>query len=222
VPDILDVGCGNGLMLPVLADLGNVAGIEVDTSLLNDQTPYRERIYTQPLGAGIYHGLRFDLITALDVLEHIEDDQQAVRHMMRMLAPGGRLIVTVPAFMSLWDEHDQRNRHCRRYTADDLAQLLGPHGRVVKVRYLYPSLYLPKLLVRLINGQRPGSVRQHAMPPRWLSALLAALLRAEDRLTGWLPMPVGTSVLGIVEKPATISLATPVDEPELAANLQAA
>src|SRR4051812_12063398 len=101
--DILDVGCGDGLFFQELERFGRVRGIEVDVGLLDPDGPYRDRIATLPLGDPSYAGDagRFDLITALDVIEHIADDRAAVAAMLRMLRPGGVMVVTVPAFPSL-------------------------------------------------------------------------------------------------------------------------
>ena len=112
--DILDVGCGNGLFFEGLSEFGNVVGIEIDRSLIPSDSRYRDRIFNQPLGAPEYSGMRFDLITALDVIEHIQDDHRAVEDMLSMLRPGGRLVITVPASMLLWDRHDVINHNSKR------------------------------------------------------------------------------------------------------------
>ena len=88
--DILDVGCGDGLFFPELERFGRVRGIEVDEGLLDPEGPFRGRIHTRPLGDPAYRGddWRFDLITALDVVEHIADDRAAVSEMSGCSAPG--------------------------------------------------------------------------------------------------------------------------------------
>src|SRR3954465_3333895 len=89
--EMLDVGCGNALFFPELERFGSVRGIEVDEGLLDPGGPHRARISTKPLGAPEYTGAdwQFDLITALDVIEHIDDDRAAVSSVVRMLRPGG-------------------------------------------------------------------------------------------------------------------------------------
>ncbi|MBV8381660.1 MAG: class I SAM-dependent methyltransferase, partial [Planctomycetaceae bacterium] len=102
---ILDVGCGDAVSFAALSAFGTVRGIEVDEGLLDPGGPFRDRISTRPLGDAVYDdpAWRFDLITALDVLEHIDDDRGAVTAMAAMLRPGGVVVVTVPAFELLWD-----------------------------------------------------------------------------------------------------------------------
>ena len=196
---ILDVGCGDALFFPKLREFGAVQGIEIDTSLLTESNPDRALIHTRPLGDAEYKGWegRFDLITSLDVVEHIERDAWAVGEMVRMLRPGGRLMMTVPAFMSLWDHHDEINHHHRRYTASGFASLIQPPARLVSVRYLFHSLYVPKWLVARRNRSAANKSEQFSVPPRPVNALAAAWCDVEERLTRPLHIPWGTSVLAV-------------------------
>jgi SAM-dependent methyltransferase len=201
--EVLDVGCGDGLFFDRLGAFGRVRGIEVDEGLLSADGPHRDRISTRPLGDPVYDDAawRFDLITALDVIEHIEDDRSAVSALAGMLRPGGFLLVTVPAFPSLWDHHDDVNRHVRRYTAASLRRVLSGLGlNLLRVRYLFPSLFLPKLAVRWVNRGGAPKVVQHTLPPRPVNGLLARLCVLEDRLLRGLPVPFGTSVLALARQ----------------------
>ena len=201
--EILDFGCGNGLFLPRLAQRGSVTGIEVDESLITEEAPFRERIFSEPLGSESYRDRRFDLITALDVIEHIEDDSTAINHLVEMLNPGGHLVITVPAFTLLWDEHDVVNQHFRRYRAKDLEKLLAGHGQLVKLRYLFASLFPLKLAIATLNRIRTSKIAQATLPGRVSSRVIAAWLRLEDRATERLRLPLGTSVIAVLRKPWT-------------------
>jgi trans-aconitate methyltransferase len=204
--DILDVGCGAGVMLEQLSRYGRVSGIEVDTSMLTADTPFRNRIHTEPLGSDIYRDKQFDLITCLDVLEHIQGDSQAVIDMMNMLRPGGSLLVTVPAFMSLWDEHDTMNLHFRRYTKNHLHDLLSPHGELRDVRYLFAGLFAPKWFVRQINRWRQKKIEQAKLSPAIVNRAMRALCMAEYRCSSWMRLPFGTSVLAVLHKPRAVAM----------------
>jgi SAM-dependent methyltransferase len=200
-PDILDVGCGDGLFFPRLELFGDVRGIEVDESLLSDDNPARSRIHSRPLGDPAYRGWRFDLITALDVIEHLQDDAAAVAQMASMLVPGGWLVVTVPAFTVLWDRHDELNQHYRRYTRERLCALLAPHGAIRSSRYLFPGLFVPKLAAKGLGRVLGTGVAQDAVPPAPLNRLLSAYFRLEDRIVRPLRLPFGTSVLAVIQAP---------------------
>jgi 2-polyprenyl-3-methyl-5-hydroxy-6-metoxy-1,4-benzoquinol methylase len=199
---ILDVGCGNGLFFDKLGQFGDVCGIEVDRSLIPADSPYRDRIFGELLGHDRYRNLRFDLITALDVVEHIEDDRKAIGDMLTMLRPGGKLIVTVPASMMLWDAHDEINRHWRRYSRKTLRALLAGQGRILRLQYLFHVLFPPKLAVKLLNKCRRRRVAQHGIPPKAVNWLAKTVCVCEYRALGWLRLPFGTSLLAVVEKPA--------------------
>ena len=198
--EVLDVGCGNGLFFPRLQRFGPVRGIEVDERLLDPAGTFRSRIFTKPLGAGEYDGWRFGLITALDVLEHIEDDRAAARALGDMLEPGGHLVVTVPAFMSLWDTHDEINQHYRRYSMSELRSLLEPVGTILQLRYWFHSLYVVKRAVAMLNRHRATTITQHRVPPTPLNALAAGFFRMEARMLAPLALPFGTSVVAVVRK----------------------
>ncbi len=201
--DVLDVGCGDGLFFPELERFGRVRGIEVDVGLLDPDGPHRDRISTELLGAAGYQndGWRFDLITALDVIEHIEDDRAAVAEMLRMLRPDGVLVITVPAFPALWDHHDEVNLHHRRYTAPGLRAVLESQGaELLQIRYLYRGLFPPKFLVAKLNRHRTRKLEQHAMPGPGINRLMARLCLLEDRLLRRLPIPFGTSVLAVARR----------------------
>lgn len=199
--EILDVGCGDGLFFPQLERFGNVRGIEIDESLLSADGAARPRIFTRPLGDPEYAGWKFDLITALDVIEHMEDDADAVRRMVSMLEPGGRLVVTVPAFMVLWDRHDEINHHYRRYTKQQLGGLLAPRGEVRELRYLFNGLFFPKLVVKLVGRMSGSRVSQDRLPPSPVNSVVGRYFKLENRYLGPLRLPFGTSVLAVLEKP---------------------
>ncbi len=204
---VLDVGCGNALSFPALKEFGTVRGIEVDPSLLDARGPFRAQISTDPLESALYDDprWRFDVITALDVVEHIDDDRAAVARMAAMLRRGGLMIITVPAFGLLWDYHDDLNFHRRRYTAGSLKRTLAGHGvELLELRYLFRALFIPKLLVRLANAARTRKVAQHGLPAPWLNRALERLCILEDRLLRRLPLPFGTSVLAVAWKPNDI------------------
>jgi len=197
---ILDVGCGNGLFFAKLGQFGDVWGIEIDQSLVTPDSPYRDRIFAEPLGHSRYRDLRFDLITALDVVEHIEDDRQALDEMLAMLRPGGKLILTVPASMLLWDRHDEINGHYRRYSRKTLRELISGKGRIVCLKHLFHAIFVPKLLVKALNACFSRPVAQHGIPPKPVNWSMKTLCVLEYRLLGWLRVPFGTSLLAIIEK----------------------
>jgi 2-polyprenyl-3-methyl-5-hydroxy-6-metoxy-1,4-benzoquinol methylase len=108
---ILDVGCGDGLFFGKLAEFGDVDGVEPSEGLLNPQGPFRERIQS--------------FVLMFDVLEHLNNPGEALRHAHLLLTPGGALLLTVPASEILWTNHDTINQYLVCYRRGALCPLLG-------------------------------------------------------------------------------------------------
>lgn len=198
---ILDVGCGDGLSFDVFSSFGECFGLETDSNLISESNPHRTRISTNPLSDHYPDSSSYDLVTALDVIEHVEDDTSFARNCMRILKPGGRLILTVPAFMTLWDQHDVINHHWRRYTRGSIRRLFEDSGLIIECRYLFPSLFFPKFIVAKINRIRSKKMAQTALPGTIVSRIMIWLLSMEHRMNSLIRLPWGTSVMLVVDKP---------------------
>lgn len=194
---VLDVGCGDGLFFGALAEFGEVEGVESDASLLTPGSPHRGRIHVGPFDAGYRPGHRFALIVMLDVLEHLPDADGALRHARSLLEPGGRLVVTVPAFPALWTHHDELNRHFVRYTRRTFrAAAQGAGLRVEEMRYFFHWTAPAKLAVRA-KERLLGPGGPERLPSPALNRALYLLSRAEQAALGSLPLPFGTSLLAV-------------------------
>lgn len=205
--DICDFGCGDGVSFTMLEQFGKVRGIEVDRNLVTDTN--RDRIFSEYLGTNSYSDWQCDLITALDVIEHIEDHHSALCELRQMLKPGGWLVLTVPAFMLLWDEHDLINHHYRRYTKNTLRQVLPKNTRLKECRYLFHAIFPIKLLITGINKLRRKPVPQHSIPSKLVNTAMKQICLWENRFLKWAKIPWGTSVLAVVQRidePAAQSL----------------
>src|SRR5690606_16997046 len=117
---ILDIGCGDGLLFDRLTHLGPVEGIEPDAALLDPAGPWRSRIHVKPFDRSFRPERSFARILMLDVLEHLDDARSAIEHVHDLLQPGGKFYCTVPAFRSLWTNHDVLNQHVTRFRRKEL------------------------------------------------------------------------------------------------------
>jgi 2-polyprenyl-3-methyl-5-hydroxy-6-metoxy-1,4-benzoquinol methylase len=201
---ILDVGCGDGLFFPRLAKFGQVEGVEPDASLVSDDGLLRGHIHVAPFDARFQPGRSYSLILMLDVLEHLPDADEALRHAATLLEPGGRLLVTVPAFMLLWTSHDVLNYHVTRYTRRRLTAAMRRAGFEVRAaRYLFQWTALAKLVLHLIETVAGGRPTPPRIPPAWLNRTLHRVSRLEYRVLRRCPVPFGSSLMVIAEKPST-------------------
>jgi SAM-dependent methyltransferase len=200
---ILDAGCGSGRNMVELAHYGTVTGIELSNTSVELA---RERGVGEVLEGSIlelpFADHSFDLAVSLDVIEHLEDDLAALRELRRAVAPGGALLVTVPAYQWLWSGHDAINHHHRRYTRRSLQAVAERAGwRQVRTTY-FNSLLLPVAIVLRVldrfNRKTTESSLDLWVPPEpfnWLLerplALEAALIARGGRI------PAGLSLLAV-------------------------
>jgi SAM-dependent methyltransferase len=206
--EILDAGCGSGRNMVELARFGTVTGLEIsDASVARA----RERGIGEIVQCSITElplpDARFDVAVCLDVIEHIEDDERALRELHRVIRPGGTLLVTVPAYQWLWSEHDVINHHKRRYTCKTLSAVAERAGWEVLRTSYFNGLLLPIAIVhrRLARPahvvDEPASDLQRT--PERLNSVLEWPLRLEARLIALgLRIPAGLSLAAVFRKAA--------------------
>jgi SAM-dependent methyltransferase len=141
----------------------------------------------------------FDGIIGVDVLEHLEDDEGALKDLLRVLRPGGRLIATVPAFQFLWSRRDVQLHHKRRYTRLGFRNRVAAAGfQVRKSTYVNLPLFVPLLAMvkagRLAAEDKPNLSVDYALVPGPLNGVLAAIAKLEARLLQRVSLPIGTSI----------------------------
>ena len=201
---ILDIGCGSGVMLRALENIGQTYGMdmsddainfskeifdgEVEKGALPDQVPYEEDF--------------FDLITALDVIEHIDLDVESLSAIRSLLVPGGKAIITVPAYMFLWSAFDDMNEHKRRYTRKELKTKLIQAGFTIeKISYyntlLFPVIYIVRMLNNLLKRDGSSDVD---MPSKPVNLVLRVIFGIEKYMLRTFNLAFGVSVLAVVKK----------------------
>ena len=202
-PRILDVGCGTGANLLMLSNYGDTEGVDVSEDAL---AFCRERgLENVKLGAAEelpYDDDTFDLVTALDVVEHLDDDLAGLREMRRVLRPGGRVLLFVPTFMFLWGLQDDVSHHRRRYRMPELQRVLEQAGfEIERTTYANITFFMPILamrkLMRLtgIKAESENNINVSA-----LNGVLARMLGAESFVLRYMNIPFGVSGLCVARK----------------------
>jgi SAM-dependent methyltransferase len=201
--DILDAGCGSGRNLVELAPFGRLTGLEPSHA---SAEVARSRGVAEVVESGIeqmpFASESFDLVLCLDVIEHIADDVEALGELRRVARPGGRLLVTVPAYQALWSSHDVQNQHRRRYDRRTLLRAAtAARWRPMRTTH-FNSLLLPAAAaVRLLDRPSSGNGENRSeldRTPERLNWLFELPLRAEAALLrGGRRIPAGLSLMAV-------------------------
>lgn len=205
---ILDIGCSGGALLFDLKNAGftNVKGIDFSPEAIEQCK--RKGLNDVAVMDAHYPAFaegEFDLIIASDCLEHLEKDEVALGNWHRILKKGGRGLIFVPAFMSLWSEHDVVNHHFRRYTKEELVNKAKTTGfSIQKASYWNFAMFFPAWLYRKIRNQsksakeNPEDHMDKFSPGT--NALLKAWMGMENAIFRATGFPLGVSVMVDVRK----------------------
>ena len=176
---VLDIGCGTGFTLEALVQRYDAWGLEPDAAVrARTRDVVRDRVLPGDTGdLSALAGRRFDVVLLLDVLEHVEDDCGALTSAQAALAPGGKMVLTVPADPSLWSDHDIRNGHYRRYTESSLRALLAAARLSSTLLTHMNSRLYP--LARLHRRQAASSSAELRMPAAPINALFRRIFAGE-------------------------------------------
>jgi len=199
-PDILEIGCGAGAMLKDLEHFGTTVGMDIAEAA---PQYWRERglksVSLADATALPYGDAQFDIVISVDVLEHVDDDGKAIREMHRVCRPGGKLIVTVPAFKFLWSRRDVQCHHVRRYTLEEFrTKLLHGGFRIIKATYINMPLFFPLLMMvkagQLSSKRAPSLRMDYALVPPPINKLLSNVVDYEAQLLQHISLPIGSSI----------------------------
>jgi SAM-dependent methyltransferase len=204
-PKLLDLGCGTGLFLQRRGADCEAYGIDLSPEALSycRERQLRPVALADALRLPI-RDAQFDLVTAFDLIEHVDDDHDLVREIWRVLRPGGCLLATVPAHPILWTGHDVSLHHRRRYTRRAF-EALFPAGQWERVRMtasftmVFPLAALVRLTRHLLATRRPPR-SDTAYMPEGMNRLLIGLHRWE---AAWLrrhDLPIGISFMTLRRK----------------------
>ena len=201
--NILDVGCGTGANIEMLSQFGEAEGVDVSDDALE---------FCRQKGLKVQKGLAealpfadesFDLTTALDVIEHLDDDVAGLREMFRVTKGGGYSLFFVPAFMWLWGVQDDISHHRIRYTRKQIVGRIEKAGYIVeRATYANWTFFTPILAGRTlmkITGIKPES--ENNINVSALNGLFGKLFSAERFLLKNFDFPIGVSIVVVARKP---------------------
>lgn len=203
-PLTMDIGCGTGAVLKELVKWARPVGLDMsplalgfcrDRNLRNLILANGEKL---PLTSE-----SLDAIIGLDIFEHIPDDAAAFSECFRVLNPGGTLVLSVPAFKSLWGPHDIALMHMRRYRRAEISQRLKAAGfEVQRCGYSIFFLFPVVVVFRFFEKMKRGPAQAQLVPvPDWMNRALVGLQALEAAWIGKMDLPWGSSVVAVARKP---------------------
>jgi SAM-dependent methyltransferase len=207
----LEVGCGTGNILGALEEAcpsGAVIGMD---RFIEGLAFAKDRGRQRLLQGDAHHppfGIQFEIIGAFDVIEHLPDDGQILRDLYRMLRPGGRLILTVPANQWLWSEFDEASHHYRRYHRKELREKLSAAG----FTGIFVSPFMMSILPLVWMHRKKGKHGSNRQAPRdmvgeeirivpFVNQALRLVLSVENTFVRRRRhLPFGTSLIAVAQK----------------------
>ncbi|MEQ1643024.1 MAG: class I SAM-dependent methyltransferase [Pyrinomonadaceae bacterium] len=199
---ILDVGCGTGANIEMLSQYGEAEGVDVSDDALE---------FCRRKGLKVQKGLAetlpyadesFDLTTALDVVEHLDDDIAGLKEMFRVTKRGGYSLIFVPAFMWLWGVQDDISNHRIRYTKTQIVERLKTAGyEIERATYANWTFFAPILGGRTImrlTGIKPES--ENNITINGLNGIFGKLFGAERFWLKNFNFPFGVSIVVVARK----------------------
>lgn len=197
---ILEIGCGTGHNLEMLGSFGLIDAVELDDearALAENRLGRTVMNAPLPELAGIANGA-YDLIAALDVIEHIDNDAAALEAIAARLKPDGKFVMTVPAHQWMWSAHDRVNHHKRRYSKAALKRLIERSPlRLEKIGYFNSLLFPLAVADRLASKLRGKDDADVKLPSAPVNSALETIFAAERHLVGRLPLPPGLSLFAV-------------------------
>jgi SAM-dependent methyltransferase len=202
-PKILDVGCGTGANIEMLSAYGEAEGVDVSDDALEFCRKKGLKVQKGLAESLPYADQAFDLTTALDVVEHLDDDIAGLREMFRVTKKGGYSLIFVPAFMWLWGVQDDISNHRIRYNKQQIVDRLKAAGYAVeRATYANWTFFPPILGGRLImklTGIKPES--ENNINVSALNGVFGKLFGAERFWLRNFNFPFGVSIVVVARRP---------------------
>ena len=197
IENFLDIGCGTGYFLSKISPIvENAYGVDPhEYKNLKIDNIISGTVENLPFGNNT-----FDFVSCLDVLEHVENAEEGLNSILRVLKPGGFAIVTVPACQWLYGPHDKDNEHVKRFNKSEFESMINPRFEIMKSTYFNSFLFPAEAPIRLLERMTNKSISKGETENQFLNKLFFKIFNAEKK---WLlkhNLPIGMSYMIILRK----------------------
>lgn len=206
---VLDAGCGVGGLALKLRRYGEVTALDANETAIELSSRRGLNAVKGSIEQLPFEDEAFDLITCVDVIYHsdVTSDARALAELFRVLRPGGTLVMRVPARRELYSQHDVLVKTARRYSVNEVRNLLNASGfALARLSYCQSPLYIPALLKGFVerrSKEKHGHSAVGQVPPL-LSSIISSVLNIENRLLlNRIDMPIGIGVIAVASKNLT-------------------
>jgi len=205
-PKILEIGAGSGKSLDHIKGYREFHAVEIEKTAINllKLDNRITKLYQQHIPFELNE--KYDLIIAMDVIEHIEDDQAAFDWIYNLLNDGGILFTTVPAYQWMFSSHDVALNHYRRYSLTNFLSLNNTNMEILYSSYfnflLFPLAALSRIGKKIVNKNKTEYKKQSSKLPKTINSVFYSILRIEAKLIrSGIKLPFGLSVVTALKKP---------------------
>lgn len=202
---ILDIGAGSGSNYELLTNFGAVTGIE--PSPIAVKLAIHKGITDLVVASAEqipFENDTFNLVTLMDVLEHLPDENKALSEAYRVLSKEGRIFVTVPALKILWTNHDAINNHYRRYSKREITEILEAAGfQIEKISFYFLTafpFYLTRSLLEKRGLLNKRNLDYLSLPNLLINQSIFMILAIEARILKYISLPFGSSLVVVAKK----------------------
>lgn len=204
ISKILDAGCGTGGLAKKLEKFGSVVGLDISPLALTLARKRKLQLIEGSVNSLPFGENRFDLAVSISVLYHVRaDEKMALKEFCRVLKPGGKLLLVLPAFSWARGSHDEAVYTRKRYALAEAVSLVESSGfRIADDRYIFSFLFPVFIIKRLMEkvSAKQREISDLEIMPSFLNNFLFWLCRVEWRLGGYIKLPFGSSLLVVGEK----------------------
>ena len=200
---ILDIGSGAGIILKELNRYGKAIGMDFSRKAVElCKLRGLDCIYGNANNIP-FKDESFDIVSAFGVIEHVDNDKEVLREIVRVCKRNGFIIIGCPAYQFLWSQHDIALHHKRRYNIKELKEKISEVNlEIKKISYIYSFIFIPVILLRLFRKVFGKEIKSDPFEktPKFINNLFIKIEKIEAEIFKRINLPFGISIVCLARK----------------------